>query len=601
MAYRSAMSWLLHLSDLHLGSGGAWELGDYNKSTVIRKPDSETRVDLLRSSLAGLADWLRAAGIQLDGIVVSGDVTYQCNEDGLAELATLLALLGDRDPGASKTMVVPGNHDVFWEAGPGTQERYQRFITSVRDAGYVTPLLEGVDIDPTDGADMGSPVEPLLDLGDVLLIAVNSSNYCGAYESLGEQRPGGPPPLSSEEYGRFRERAAGGDEALGRLLNRFDELRQVDMCRMSKGQTAALKRRLDLLNSETELKVRVAVLHHQLLPVNVTEEVKPYETMVNLGSFRQWLFDIGVHVVLHGHKHSSKTYVDMPGKTPFVAAGEHLGNDFVMVSSAATANTEVPPEIAKLVEIDRHGSTTQTVTIYSVPPTKGTLTLPGGKLPTAGKAVFMSDRIAPRIKLFEGAVVDAVYQQLLAAFPENSFDEVNDVICRVINGESCATLPTGYPVPAGEQADRWFKETVEWWQNPNPQLRPPQFNHGQQIWNAAHNVDQFSEAIRELRGGPTSRAIITLIDPTARSRSLFPALCTIHLRIASDGKRLDCVGYFRKQQMRAWWAINVGELASIQRRAVAELSDVEAGEIVTISSVAIGGSDRPRVAVPRID
>jgi hypothetical protein len=56
---------------------------------------------------------------------------------------------------------------------------------------------------------------------------------------------------------------------------------------------------------------RIAVLHHQLLPVSARVEVKPFESLVNLGFVRQTLRDFGIDIVLHGHKHESAIYWDL--------------------------------------------------------------------------------------------------------------------------------------------------------------------------------------------------------------------------------------------------------------------------------------------------
>jgi hypothetical protein len=583
---------LLHLSDLHLGSKGAWALGDYDKTELIDDRQRLTRHDLLRGSLDALGARMRDAGETLDAIVVSGDVSFQGEEDGFEGLSDLLQLLGDVNPGPGRTLVVPGNHDVAWATPPDSAQRYQHFLKHIREAGYVTPLLEGIDISSDDGRDLGSPHQPLLDLGDALLVPVNSSNYCGTFEGLGS--------LSEADLALLRGRASSGDGPLDQLLRRFDELRLVDVCKISKGQTEALSTRLFDTDRDGRFRLRIVVLHHQLLPVNVEEELKPYETMVNLGFFREWLANNRAHLVLHGHKHSSDTYLDLPGASPLLAAGEQLGQHFVMVSSTATANREVPSEIARLVEVGSPGRLSRSISILAIPPTYPKLGWVADVFPTVGTAVVSQGQVVSRLRVFEGQSVDAVYHQLLAAFPSDSYAPINDVICRVVDGASGLTMPDGYPVPDGEDAAEWFAETVAWWQNPEPQLRPPQFNHGERIWRAAHNVDQFDLAMKELRRPATSRAVILLVDPQSRQDTLYPALCLVQLRI-TVGNRLDCVGYFRKQQMRAWWPINIGELAALQRKAVDHLGGLVPGEILTFSAIAIGGSDRPRVAVPRVD
>ena len=141
------MSLLLHLSDLHLGNApGEDVVGDY-KIEAVMEADRVTRVRLLRNTLKALAERLAETGETLEGIIITGDVTTQGRRDGFKELPGLLAALGTALPDPRHVVVVPGNHDVTWGSGPGTRERYRLFIDSIRAAGYVTPLLDGIDYD----------------------------------------------------------------------------------------------------------------------------------------------------------------------------------------------------------------------------------------------------------------------------------------------------------------------------------------------------------------------------------------------------------------------------------------------------------------------
>jgi len=526
---------------------------------------------------------------------VSGDVTVAGGKPGLEQLGMLLSALGKSDPGRSRTVVVPGNHDVIWGTKPDSQDRYRHFLDAIRAEGYVTPLLEGIDISPADGRDLGATHNPCVDLGGAVLFGMNSSNYCGSFESLGD--------LTEEDLEAL-ESSAKENNLISKLLARFNELRLVDICKISKGQMDALTRRIRDLDNDGRFRLKVVVLHHQLLPVSLAEEVKPYETMTNLGYVRQWLADQGVHLVLHGHKHSPGTYVDFPGAPPYIGPGQQLGRGFVMVSSVGTATNQMPVEIARLIEIESSGEETISLSINAVRPTYSNLRFSEEHFTEVAHALVSKNPVEPRVRLFEGATIDDVYSQLLASFPTDSYETESDTICRVVKGDTCNRLPIAYPVPDGENSTEWFDETVKWWQNPEPKLRVPQFNHGERIWKFASNVNQFDHAVKALESNPsTSRSVMILIDPQSYENGLdvYPSLCLVQLRIPAGTGRLDCIGYFRKQQMRAWWPINVGELASIQKKAIASISGIVPGEIVTISALAFGGSDRPRVVVPRID
>lgn len=135
------------------------------------------------------------------------------------------------------------------------------------------------------------------------------------------------------------------------------------------------------------------------------------------------------------------------------------------------------------------------------------------------------------------------------------------------------------------------------------------FNHGERIYRRFG--DQVERAAALLKARPeTTRAVIELISPTEPrnteddfEHSLVPAFCFVQ-PVLSDSK-LDCIGYFRKQEMHYWWPVNVAELAAIQQRLVARLAeldeDVEPGRIVTVAAIAHSGPAMPRVAVPELD
>ena len=113
--------------------------------------------------------------------MVSGDVTYRGSRSGFEVFSSLIAELSDCAPvEKERIIVVPGNHDVHWGTKPSTQERYAGFIDVIRGAGYATPVLEGID--PLDHIGRTS-AGPIVHIGDdVILAAINSSNYSGVLE-----------------------------------------------------------------------------------------------------------------------------------------------------------------------------------------------------------------------------------------------------------------------------------------------------------------------------------------------------------------------------------------------------------------------------------
>jgi 3',5'-cyclic AMP phosphodiesterase CpdA len=82
------MTWILHLSDPHLGDTAAWQELDDAKVTTPQE-DLATTQSVFRRTLAALRQYIEATEPP-DAVVVSGDLTYRHHESGFAAFADLL-------------------------------------------------------------------------------------------------------------------------------------------------------------------------------------------------------------------------------------------------------------------------------------------------------------------------------------------------------------------------------------------------------------------------------------------------------------------------------------------------------------------------------
>lgn len=216
------------------------------------------------------------------------------------------------------------------------------------------------------------------------------------------------------------------------------------------------------------------------------------------------------------------------------------------------------------------------------------------------------------VHVFEGATVDDVYDQLATVFDDAAPDaSLRTVVCRIGDGQTALAPPKSYGQVVGEPPEEWFDEVVDWWQDADAVIVPPRFNHGSRIFRGfGTDLDQIEEAVRALATDPTTtRGVVILIDPStdeiSKTNSRLPSFCLAQFLIDRDTQRVDCIGYFRKQQMRVWWPVNACELARLQHQVVERLREYRhelgAGSVTTISAEALAGTQRPRVLVPRID
>lgn len=587
------MATLLHLSDLHLGDEDYATFADH-KVEVLDQAARQGRSSMLASTLRALALALQRDGVELDVVVISGDVAYQAQSDGFAKLPGMLDHLKPVLPDPSRILVVPGNHDVKWGTAPGSRERYEDFITGVRDVGYVTPLLEGVDLDG-DGQNLtgNSPVITASD-GSFVLMGLNSSDHCGVRERTDSSLGADIAAIEADPS----------NAAAQSLLEAWRKSTLYDVAHVSRAQRSALPQELTEIAPGAHNPLRIAVLHHQLLPISLEEEVKPFESIVNLAQVRDWLASNDVKLVLHGHKHVAVTYEDR--YVPL--AGDEPKAHRVIVSSVGTVGQGQPMVnvIGRLITVDPRRPAVGRVTINDIQSVLPGVSMNYQTLKTTVHRTRLEQ--PPLSHLMEGASTREVHEQLLDA-TEDEAELPKPLVCRVLNPQGARKPPVSYAdlnsVPKGEE---WFEDLVALWQAHKPLTAMP-FNHGQRIFDL-DGINQFELAMRALASRESSsRAVISVFspgkdDPAAETKD-FPSFCLVHLFIV--GQEVRVVAYFRKQEMRYWWAVNLAELATLQQKAVDELNSrqddtaLRAGEITTVTAIPISGRGVPRVAVPEVD
>lgn len=602
---RNKISRFLHLTDLHLGHD---QPIDDVKTPVIPSSERAQRVDSIADTLSALGDYMTERGQRLEAIIISGDITTKGTADGFSMLPELLDKLGPAMPATHRrVVVVPGNHDIEQGAPPGSGQRYANFIELVRNQGYTAPPIEGQDF-ATDGHVKELRRHYLLDLeAGWLILPINCANYYGTYQDL-----------TSEFDSAWASMLAGlpkDSEQRLALENGLARLRFSDVARISKAQFKGLHSILKDAEHEArqvkDLLVRIAVIHHHLLPVSDDEELKAFETLTNLGALRTFLAQQKIQILAHGHKHSRLVYWDHI----FPPSGPPREHRVLVLAGETVKGNRVKDEIVQLLDLHAGDHA----------PRLAVTTLPRCQTP-----VQVADRkpdifdlwdaapISDAMTVVRGQTLDETYDRLLAVFsrlkPETN---VTNVICEITRGSSCAHLPAAYPqiahMAAGDQPQKWLDAMVKWWQT--DWLWPtdyPYFSHGSRIHRHIAGSTQWKLAVdalnRELR---SSRGIVILTEPgtdiSQGDRRKFPAFTMLQLLVSGEEAepRLDVIGFFRKHEMRWWWPVNVAELNYLQREAIKILRpkrpQLSPGRIITVSAIARVGASVPQVAIPLID
>jgi 3',5'-cyclic AMP phosphodiesterase CpdA len=586
---------LLHLSDLHLGDEDYSTFADY-KVEVIAPAARQGRSFVLASTLRALGEALLREGVRLDAVAISGDVTYRGQASGFARLPEMLANLGEAAPDPSRIMVVPGNHDVMWGSEPGSSERYADFIAGVRNMGYVTPLLEGIDLTDEGSSEAGAK-SPLLTASDnsFMLVGLNSSDHCGVQARTDPELEAAIAAVEADET----------NTAAQAVLKAWRRSNQYDVARVSPAQRVAVSRELGNDTDRTDGPVLIAVLHHQLLPISLEEEVKPFEAIVNLAQVRDWLAINGFGMVLHGHKHVSVTYEDRYMPLAHSVFAPHR----VIVSSVGTVGQGqgMTNVIGRLITVVPSRASVGKVLVKDV-----TSVSPGASM---DYSILVSAEYRTRVDsatngshLIEGSGSRQVHEQLLD-LTDDGLELPRPLVCRVTVPEGAQKPPASYAgLGSIPEDEAWFEDLVGLWQNREP-LTAMAFNHGERIFALNGDTNQFDLALAALAAKQgSSRAVISVFNPgkdkPAESSKDFPSFCLVHLFIVK--RELRVVAYFRKQEMRYWWPVNLAELARLQHDAVSRLNaqqgyELVPGEITTITAIPTSGRQIPRVAVPRVD
>lgn len=133
------MALILHIADLHLVSPSSSHPTGDHKAGLVPSEDRTTHQAMLRGTIQRLGEKLVHDGRAIDAIVVTGDIADRNNEGGYKAFLELIDALGPTKPHANRIVVLPGNHDVASGLRPGDASRYQKFVSAIRGAGFVTP------------------------------------------------------------------------------------------------------------------------------------------------------------------------------------------------------------------------------------------------------------------------------------------------------------------------------------------------------------------------------------------------------------------------------------------------------------------------------
>lgn len=597
----------LHVTDAHLGApeGSAAKNGFQqfkNADIKVALPGicQPERAELYKRTLRDLvAVHLKKGSRRLSGVIISGDATHQGDKAG-AHILKKILLDELRQVGIEPKdiVVTPGNHDILSNTAPGSAARYENFASVWRDdsAPCTTPLLDGIEKNEQNALTPNELPHILSDEQNRwAILPINSSNWSQILRA----------GMSTRFHQHIEQLRTSGKCD---LAEEIEGLQKIDAARVSPEQLNGLEQ---LLHNVPKKVLKIAVLHHHLLPVGNQEEVKPFADIINLGLLRQFLRSHDIRLVIHGHKHRSLLYYDHIYDETGVDPDPHR----VLVIAGSTLNemSSQQNEPFRLIEL-RELPYAPICEVTPIPLKIAGLSIP---LPTPlRKRVWETDakHLGP-ISIY-GKDISDVYARARQVAREEG--KRRPMICTVDFDQDVLKprdlIPADYPLcDVNSEPANKLEQMVTWWQLPQSRIesRIP-FIHGTRLRRYAGSFDQLEYITSVLRDQKkdSSKAIALLIDPVRdfaiQPNRGFASFCLVQFRgrQVSDGKwYLDCIGYYRAQEFGQWWPVNVAELRQMQVL-VATDTHMSPGQVTTITSDARIADDSrtpTQVAVPLID
>jgi 3',5'-cyclic AMP phosphodiesterase CpdA len=320
----------LWLSDLHYSRGG-------HHAFPLEPTKSGDAVPLAEALNRALSD---LAIEELAGVFVSGDLTWRA-EDGEFELAEeMLRQVASRaniKNISQRLGVAPGNHDIRFSDAPDDPSAQVTVAPDVAREPFAAFYRRLFNRHPNEFLSSGRKFLVGRSL-PVEVVFLNSS----VLDQI-------PQPAGAEAVVRFQGQGYLGEHQL---------------------RAAAEAMKWDATERPGRV-IRIAVLHHHLLPVAHSEPAKlggNYSVVLDAGRLMSWLVTHRVDVVLHGHQHEPfVARAALPNVRDAEAPGWH---QFYVVGMGSTgvAEDHLPPDTSNVFAILSIVDGSLELSTYSIDP-----------------------------------------------------------------------------------------------------------------------------------------------------------------------------------------------------------------------------------------
>lgn len=512
---------LIHISDMHATKDFSRQ-GSIDKKVDLPEVVSSLEKEFL-DSLKTYLEKEHNDGKRIDLFIISGDLVFRGDLKAHETFSkAFIDLLERQGYTKDNIMVVPGNHDVKQGSLPSSSNRYQEFFDSWQ--GCKLPYLDGFYKQADIFID---------DINHIIVIPVNSCNWSHTRINVDKD--------IQEHIDKLKNK---------NLREKFEKQFTYDAAYISDDQLKYLEQ--ELLNIKKQKNydqyTKVIVQHHHLLPVDDKIEIKELSDIVNLKHFQKFIIEHEVKVILHGHKHTGKSFyeylscTDKPYKI-LIGSSEnvHYGSIFHELCIEG-----------KSVEIDSYSKSLE-------------------KQSSKTFDLYEYHKSSNVIQLEEKNIHD-LYEQI-CFFSENSHKN-NKTIISTLDLEEYKKDTLEIPKVKNEPSEQeWYEREitsiVQWWQKDSSNQKVT-YQHGSRLkkyYGFKNQIKYIAKLFEEKKMFDSSRGIAILTEPIKdfddEFKAKFPSFVSLQFLIRDD-KYLDVIGYYRVQETRHWWPINILELFALQ-------------------------------------
>lgn len=531
---------ILHLSDIHSTSNGSMR-SSIDAKTKLPNLDTSGETELIQT----LESFLKKnRTLKIDLFIISGDIIKGGDTKAHSSFSEkFINLLTEYHYTKENVLVVPGNHDVKKGTYPGSEERYKSF--SEAWTGCNIPYMDSYKPDTDIYQDKEKKV---------IVIPINTCNWSQARIELD--------PLLEE----FLCNLPDNNENDKKIKKLFENQFIYDAAFISEEQIQCIEDKLEELKKDINYQeyTKIIVQHHHLSAVDEKIEIKALSDILNSERIKRFIIKNDIRILIHGHKHTGKSFYDY---------FSYENNPY------------------KLLVIS--GSNTQYDSYFNYINVKSpqiTIETYNKALSSIHKNEFdLYDNInSDHLSILEDVEINNLYKKICYSAP---FSSTKMMMCSLdLSNMETSTLPIpNVYVDQSEQQIRYEQELnhiVDWWQKDVVNHQVP-FQHGVRLRKYHGFQDQIKYIIDVLNEQKnTSRGIAILTEPLKdfqNHKTEFPSFVLLQCIVRED-KYLDVIGYYRAQEMRHWWPINIHELFKIQSTVLSKLiSKIQRGKLITIS------------------